>query len=95
MELCRVPYDNVGQIGWNFLTRYKEHLRSSRTNNSKSGLAQHLIDKNHTMGTTENTMKMLHISQAGQYLDILEIFYVFRGSKIEVKRQTHGVYVCI
>jgi len=42
--------DNVGQTDGNFLTTYKEHLRSSRTNNSKSGLVQHLIDNNHVMG---------------------------------------------
>ena len=90
MELCRLSQDNVGQTGGNILTRYKEHLCSSRTNNSKSGLAQHLIDNNHAMGSKKNTTKMLHISKAGLYLDILEKFYIFRGSKIEAKRQTYG-----
>ena len=87
--------DNVGQTGGDFLTRYKEHLRSSRTNNSKSGIAQHLIDNNHAMGSTEKTMKMLHISKAGPYLYILvlERFYIFRGSKIEAKLQTYGIYI--
>jgi hypothetical protein len=69
--------ENVGQTGGNFLTRYTEHLLSSRTNNSKSGLAQHLIDNNNVMGSTENTMKMLHISKLGSYFDIIGKFYIF------------------
>jgi hypothetical protein len=74
MELCWLSHDNVGQTGGNISTTYKEHLRSSRTNNSKSGLAQHLIDNSHAVGSTENRMKMLRISKAGPYLDILENF---------------------
>ena len=38
-------------------------------------------------------MKMLHFSKAGPYLDILERIYIFRGTKIEVKRQTYGIYI--
>ena len=40
-------------------------------------------------------MKMLHISKAGPYLDILERFYIFRGAKIEVKRQSYDIYIYI
>ena len=38
---------------------------------------------------------MLHISKAGPYLDILERFYIFRGTGIEVKGQTYGIYIYI
>ena len=90
MELCRLSHDNFGQTGGKSLTRYEEHLRPSRTNNSKSVLSHHLLDNSYAMGATENMEKMLQISKAGQFLNILERFYIFRGSKIEVKRQIYS-----
>jgi hypothetical protein len=44
-NICQLSY--IGQTGRNFKTRYKEHIRSIRTNNPNTKYAQHILDTQH------------------------------------------------
>jgi hypothetical protein len=56
---CQLKY--VGQTGRNFRTRYKEHTQAIRTNKPNSKYAQQILDTQHSYGTIEDTMDILHI----------------------------------
>jgi hypothetical protein len=56
----------IGQMGRNFITRYKEHIRDIRYNQGKSRYAQHILDHNHKYGLVESTMDVLKILHKGK-----------------------------
>jgi hypothetical protein len=56
---CQLRY--IGQTGRNFTTRYKEHIQAIRSSRPNSKYAQHILDTQHTYGTMEDTMDILHI----------------------------------
>jgi hypothetical protein len=60
----------IGQTGRDFRTRFKEHIRYIRFNQTKSKYAQHILECNHEYGTIENTMEMIKNSKKGRHLDV-------------------------
>jgi hypothetical protein len=95
------PQKYVGQIGCTFRTRYKEHIRETKTNGNTSKYAQHILDKTHYYDNTEETMKILHVTKKGKMLDTLENYYIYKITKVgiqinDVATNTYNpIYECI
>jgi hypothetical protein len=70
------PLKYVGPTGRNFQTRFKEHIQAIRTNKPNSKFAQHILDTQHTYGTIDETMDILHFGKKGPQLNTLERFYI-------------------
>jgi hypothetical protein len=56
---CKQVYTE--QMGRDFRTRYKEHVRDVRYNHDKSYYTQHIFDCNHKYGPADNIMGILKI----------------------------------
>jgi hypothetical protein len=67
----------VGQMGWAFRKRYKEHFHNFKYNTRKSSFAMHLLDNNHSMGPIGEVMDILHTTRKGKYMDTVEKFYIY------------------
>jgi hypothetical protein len=72
---------NLGTTGRTFRTRYREHVQAIRTNKINSKYAQHILDTQHTYGSIENTMSILHMATKGRYTNTLEKFHFYNISK--------------
>jgi len=68
----------IGQTGRSFKIRYKEHRPDPKLQKRKSSFAQHLIDKNHTMGNIDDSLDVLHICKKSRKLDTLEEFEIYK-----------------
>jgi hypothetical protein len=77
---CNMKY--IGQTGRSFKTRFQEHLRHFKYNNRKSKFAQHLLDKEHSMDKTENTMDIIHITSKGKMMDTIGKYYIYTETKL-------------
>ena len=72
---CNKKY--IGQTGCSFEKRFQEHLTDYKYRNGKSKFAQHLLDNEHSIGPTEDIMKMLHINEKGKMMNTLENLYIY------------------
>jgi len=77
---CNMKY--VGQTGRPFKVRFQEHLRDFKYGNKKSKIAQNLLENKHSIGPMENIMDTIHITNNGRMMDTLEIYYIFRVTKL-------------
>jgi hypothetical protein len=76
---CQPSY--IGQTGRNFKDRYKEHIRSIRTNKPNTKYAQHILDTQHAYGPVSNTMYiLLPIERKGQLMNTWERFHIYKLS---------------
>jgi len=73
-KTCNKKY--VGQTGRPITTRYKEHIRYIRSNNTTSAYATHILNNRHEYGTAENTLKLLHPCRKGQEMNNWENLYI-------------------
>ena len=71
---CKLKY--VGQSGRDITTRYKEHIRYIRTNNSTSAYATHILDLRHEYGTAKDTLKLIQQCRKGQQMNSWENLYI-------------------
>jgi len=55
-----------------FKIRYHEQLSDFKHNNHKSKFAQYLLEKQHSIDKMENIMDILHTTNKGQMMDIME-----------------------
>jgi hypothetical protein len=78
---CEQVY--IGQTGREFRTRYKEHIRDKRFNQTKSEskYAQHILECNHKYGKIEDAMEVIQTAQKGRHLDAQERFYIYKACK--------------
>jgi hypothetical protein len=58
MKCLDCPLKFIGQRGGTFHTRYKEHIRAIRNNNSNSVYSSHILH-GHTYGTITDTMDVI------------------------------------
>jgi hypothetical protein len=61
-------------------TRYKEHIRAIRSNNSNAGYASHILNTGHRYGTIANT-KIIKAGKEGKHLNTLEEYYIHKASR--------------
>jgi hypothetical protein len=80
---CNKKY--VGQSGRPITTRYKEHTRYIRSNNTTLAYAVHILNNRHEYGTAENTLKLIHPCRKGQKMNNWENLY------IQIYRQQDGL----
>jgi hypothetical protein len=77
---CNMKY--VGQTDIPFKVRFRERLHDFKYGNRKSKFATHLLDNGHSIGSINNVMETLHITDKGRMMDNLEKFYIFRETKL-------------
>lgn len=53
--------EHIGQTGQTFSVRFKCITLIPRPQEQKSYFLQHLIDNNHDMGSTDDSLKVLHL----------------------------------
>ena len=56
-QTCKHAY--TGQTSRDLNTRYKDHIRYIRNNESKSAYSQHILENQHEFGQVHNTMTLL------------------------------------
>jgi phosphopentomutase len=71
----------IGQTGSPFKIRFHEHFRDFKQGNRKSSFAQHLLENGHSVGTMEDIMETVQITNKGQMMDTLERFNIFLETK--------------
>jgi len=82
----------VGHSGRAISVRFKEHIRYTRSNNSTSAYAVHILDNRHEYGTKEDTLELLKKCQKGKYMDYWEALYMqtFHQKKTLIYEQQIG-----
>jgi hypothetical protein len=76
---CRGSY--IGQTGWNYKTRYKEHIQDIRNIRRKTGFSHHILNTGNAYDNIENTLKILNTQEKGPYLNTLEKFHIYKTKK--------------
>ena len=76
---CNKKY--IGQTERTLKIRFQEHFRDFKQGNRKSSFAQHLLENGNSIGTMEDVMKTVQITNKCQMMDTLERFYIFRETK--------------
>jgi hypothetical protein len=66
----------VGQTGWQFFTRYKEHKTALCNNNQAYSFAKHLSDAAYSFGPMNEIMQVLHCHRKGPHLNMIERFHI-------------------
>jgi hypothetical protein len=56
MKCLDCPLKYIGRTGRIFHTRYKEHIKAIRNNNSNLGYSSHTLNTGYTHMTTTDTM---------------------------------------
>jgi hypothetical protein len=73
---CSKKY--IGQTGWLFHIRYKEHAREYRYYTKKSNYAKHLLNNRRTLCSMEECMTILHTTVKGPMLNTLKKFCIYK-----------------
>jgi hypothetical protein len=76
---CNKKY--IGQSGWPFHVRFREHFRDYKYTNNKLKFAQHLLEEGHLFGPIDEIMDTIHLANKGWMLDTLEGFYIYRQTQ--------------
>jgi hypothetical protein len=71
----------IGQTGQPFNTRYKEHIRDIKNNNSKSGYSNHILNTRHSYGNIIDTMEIIKTERKGKHVNTLERYHIYKISK--------------
>jgi hypothetical protein len=71
---CHKSY--IGQAVRKIETRYKEHIRYIRHNNSRSAYASHILQNTHEYGPLQTTMDLLQKEKNGIRMNTLENYYI-------------------
>jgi hypothetical protein len=67
---------NIGQSGRKIETRYKEHIRYIRHNNSQLAYASHILQNTHEYGPLQTTMELLQKERKGIRMNTLKNYYI-------------------
>jgi hypothetical protein len=76
MKCLDCPLKYIGQTGRTFNLRYKEHNHAIRSNCSKSGYSNHILNTGHTYGTITDTMDHIMIGGKSRHLNTLERYHI-------------------
>jgi hypothetical protein len=75
------PLKYIGQGGRIFNLRYREHIQAIRSNCSKSGYSNHILNTGHTYGTITDTIDVMRIGKKSWHLNTLERYHIYRMYK--------------
>lgn len=67
----------IGQTGRSFTTRFREHTYPQ----NKTAFGTHLKDAKHSVVNITRNMKILHKTEKGRKLDLLENLYIYSNNK--------------
>jgi hypothetical protein len=72
------PMKYIRQTRRPFNTRYKEHIRDIKNNNSKSGYSNHILNTGHSYGSITDTMEIMKIERKGKHLNTWEKYHIYK-----------------
>jgi hypothetical protein len=78
MKFLDCPLKYTGQTGRTFNLRYKEHIQAIRSNCSKSGYSNHILNAGHTYGTITDTMDVIRTGRKSRHLNTLERYHIYK-----------------
>jgi hypothetical protein len=81
MKCLDCPLKYIGQTGWIFNIRYREHIHAIRNNNNNSRYSNHILNTGHTYGTINDTMDIIRKGKNGKHLNTLDKHYIHKISK--------------
>jgi hypothetical protein len=81
MKCLDCPLKYVSQTGRTFNTRYKEHIHAIRSNNANYKYSNHILNMEHTYGTTTVTMDVIRTGRKGRHLNTLEKYHIYKISR--------------
>jgi precorrin-6B methylase 2 len=64
-----------------FNLTYKEYIQAIRSNCSKFGYSNHILNTGHTYDTTTDTMDVIRIGRKSRYLNTLEKYHTYKISR--------------
>ena len=67
-----------GQTARSFRNRFTEHLRDFKHGNGKYSFAQHLLENGHDIGSIEDIMSTIYITNEGRLMDTGKILHIPR-----------------
>jgi hypothetical protein len=77
MKCLGCPLKYVGQTGRAFHTRYREHIKASRSNNGNSEYPNHILNSGRSYGTTTDTMDIVRKEKKGKRFNTLEKYHIY------------------
>jgi hypothetical protein len=78
MKCLDCPLKYIDQTGRTFNLIYKEHIQAIRSNCSKSGYSNHILNTGHTYGTITDTKDIIRIGRKNRYLNALEKHHIYK-----------------
>jgi hypothetical protein len=87
---CPLKYSKyIGQTGITFNLRYKEHIQAIRSNCSKSGYSNHILNTGHTYGTITDTVDVVRTGRKSRQLNTLERYHIYkiRRNNLHMKKK--------
>jgi hypothetical protein len=78
MKCLDFPLKYIGQTGRTFTLRYKEHIQAIRSNCSKSGYSNHILNTGHNYGTITDTMGVIRIGRKSRHLYTLGRYHIYK-----------------
>jgi hypothetical protein len=74
MKCLDCPLKYIGQTERTFNLRYKEHIQAIRSNCSKSGYSNHILNTGYPYGKIKDTKDVIRIGRKSRHLNTLERF---------------------
>jgi hypothetical protein len=81
MKCLDCPLKYIGQTGRTFNLRYNEHIQAIRSNCSKFGYSNHILNTGHTYGTITDTMDVIRTGRKSRDLNTLERYHIYKISR--------------
>jgi hypothetical protein len=81
MKCLDCPLKYIGQTGRTFNLRYKEHILAIRSNCSRSGNLNHILNTGHSYGTITDTMDVIRTGRKSRHLNTSERHRIYKVSR--------------
>jgi len=73
---CNKAY--IGQMGWSFTQRFKEHRNAFRSNSTTSNYAKHALEHSHPFSPIQDTMQILQYQNKVAHLNTVEKYFIYK-----------------
>jgi hypothetical protein len=85
---CHLKY--TGQTGRTFTLRQKENIQAIRSNCSKSGYSNHILNAGHSYGKITDNMDVITIGRKSRHLNTLERYQIYKVYKNNLHMDVHS-----
>ena len=88
LPVCKMTY--TGQTDRSFKTRFQEYVRDFKHNNTKSAIAQHVLENGHSIWKDGGYNESLSLKNKGRMLNTMENYHIYKenvaGKQIKDKQ---------